>query len=300
MAASAGAACTLCPRRCGARRGQAPGRCGAGPLPRVNLAAPHFHEEPAISGSRGSGAVFFTGCALGCRFCQNHAISRGQAPGEEMDEAALAGVFLRLQGQGVHNLNLVTASHHRPVVLAALRRARAEGLALPAVWNTGGYENPDAAEALAEDIQIHLADLKFFSPGLSAFLADAPDYFAHASRYLRAACALCGPPRLGGDGLLQSGVVVRLLVLPGQSEDALCLLRWMAEALPPGGFLLSLMSQYTPPSGLGLPKPLDRRLASYECRKVQREALALGLCEGWFQGRVSASEAYLPGFLRQE
>ncbi len=288
--------CFLCPRHCGKPRDTARGFCGAGILPRVNLAAPHFNEEPAISGSRGSGTVFFTGCGLGCLFCQNHAISRGLAPGRELDEEGLARTFLQLQSQGVHNLNLVTATHHRPAVQSALHLARRRGLRLPAIWNTGGYENASAAECLAPDIQIHLADLKFFSPALSQKLAAAPDYFMRASAYLQAACRVCGPPRFDADGLLQSGVMVRLLVLPGQRADAGALLRWMAENLPQNGFLLSLMCQYTPPAGLALPKPLNRRLASFEYRQVQEEALALGFTNGWFQGRESATEAYLPPF----
>ncbi|MDL2254272.1 radical SAM protein [Ruminococcaceae bacterium OttesenSCG-928-I18] len=288
--------CMLCPRGCGVDRRFERGWCGAGPLPRVSLAAPHHDEEPVLSGTRGSGTVFFTGCALRCRFCQNHRISTAPDAGQAYDEARLAALFLRLQAQGVHNLNLVTAGHYRPAVLSALRAARRGGLRLPVVWNTGGYECKEAVHALAEDIQIHLADLKFRSQELSGALAGAPDYFSFAGAYLREACRVCGPPQMDAQGLLRRGVIVRLLVLPGQRQDAIALLRWAAQALPKDGFLLSLMSQYTPPAGLSLAAPFNRRVSRFELRRVQEEALALGFTQGWFQSRESATEGYLPDF----
>lgn len=293
------APCALCPRACGALWEQGLlGCCHSGTLPRVVRAAPHFYEEPALSGTKGSGTVFFSGCGLGCVFCQNRAISQSGATGREHDTASLAGVFLGLQAQGVHNLNLVTATHHRPAVLQALRLAKEQGLCLPVVWSTGGYEAPGAAAALAGEVDIHLADLKFRDPELSGALAGAPDYFSHASRYITEAVALTGQPRLDEDGLLQSGVVVRVLVLPGHSGDAIDILRWLAATLPKGGFLLSLMCQYTPPTAPGPPLPgaLGRRLSTYEYQKVADAAVELGLTQGWLQDRASATEAYLPSF----
>lgn len=287
--------CELCPRLCRADRRSQTGRCGGGSLPRVVRAAPHHWEEPCISGTKGSGAVFFSGCHLGCAFCQNHSISHGQA-GTALSVEDLAACFLKLEGRGVHNLNLVTASHYRPWVMAALQIARGHGFKLPVVWNTGGYERLDSITGLANDVDVWLFDLKFHSPALSAQLAAAPDYFRVASAALQEACRLAGPPVFSADGLLLRGVVLRLLVLPGHKNDAQQLLAWAAENLPRGGFLLSLMSQYTPPQGIQLPSPFNRRLASYEYRAVAGTALELGLQLGYFQDRASASPAYIPPF----
>ncbi|MDL2214041.1 radical SAM protein [Clostridia bacterium OttesenSCG-928-O13] len=288
--------CRLCPRNCGVDRSRTLGRCDQPWLPRVAYAGPHHWEEPCISGTAGSGTVFFAGCGLGCVFCQNHAISRGGG-GVAHTVEELADCFLRLQGQGVHNLNLVTASHFRPAVLAALGLARQKGLALPVVWNTGGYESLDAVEQLANEADIWLFDVKFYSPEVAGQLCGAPDYFARASAAAQRACALAGPPVLDGEGLLRRGVVLRLLVLPGYHKDAMDIVSWAAGALPPGGFLLSLMRQYTPPAGVDLPKSLGRRLSSYEYKAVLNHALALGVNAGYTQEKESATEDYVPPFI---
>ena len=271
--------------------------------PVVARAALHHWEEPCISGTKGSGAVFFAGCPLGCVFCQNHAISRGGLDHRDTGGVRrphsvyqLADVFLGLQAQGVHNLNLVTATQYLPGVRAALALARAGGLCLPCVWNTGGYETPQTVHALRGDVDIWLFDLKYHAPALSTQLADAPDYFEVASRALQAVCTQTGPPVFGGDGLLRSGVIVRLLVLPGHRDDAIRLLEYLAGHLPKDGFLLSLMRQYTPPQGVALPPPLDRKLSSYEYNQVLDAAVRLGLQNGWAQDKASASGAYLPPF----
>ena len=290
--------CTLCPRRCGVNRSRQPGRCGGGSRPTVARAALHPWEEPCLSGSRGSGTVFFAGCPLGCSFCQNGAISRA-APAvkvKETDGAGLAEIFLSLQARGAHNINLVTATHYAPWVARAVPLARAKGLALPVVWNSGGYEVLDTLELLRPHVDVWLLDVKFHDSALSARLANAPDYFEHAAAAAAWACAAAGPPVLGDEGLLRRGVILRLLVLPGSHRDAIALLEWMAAALPPGGFLLSLMSQYTPPEGVALRPPMDRRVAAYEYRKVLDAAHRLGLELGYTQQRASASSTYIPPF----
>ena len=288
--------CAMCPRACGARRSAAPGRCHGGAAARICAAAPHFFEEPCISGTRGSGAVFFSGCPLGCVFCQNHAISRGVA-GREADAGELAAVFLQLQAQGVHNLNLVTPTHYRAQILEALAAAKAQGLRVPVVWNTGGYETADAAGALAGAVDIYLTDVKYHSAALSQQLCGARDYFDHAMRFAQDACRAAGPPVFDGAGLLQRGVVVRVLALPGHTDDTVDILHALAEALPKGGFLLSLMRQYTPPENDGhLPRELRRPLASYEYRRVCGAALDLGLENGYFQQKGSVGRAYVPDF----
>lgn len=289
--------CTLCPRRCGVNRATQQGFCRSPNEIRVARAAAHAWEEPCISGSRGSGTVFFCGCTLGCVFCQNQSISHpGHAAGKALSEEQLAHIFLRLQRKGVHNLNLVTPSHFRPGIVRALHHAKAGGLTLPVVWNTSGYETPESIAALAAEIDVWLTDLKFFAPALSQSLAAAPDYFSVASEAILQMCTQTGPPVFDAEGLLQRGTIVRLLVLPGQREDAKALLHWMAQTLPQNGFLLSLMSQYTPPESLPLPPPLHRKLSSFEYRDIANTALSLGLTQGYTQQRGSAQSQYTPAF----
>ena len=190
--------CTLCPRRCGADRTRARGACGGGGKVKVAKAALHFWEEPCISGTCGSGTVFFSGCALRCCYCQNHAVSAGNF-GKEISVERLAEIFLSLQAQGAHNLNLVTAGHYLPWVCEALRLA-GDRLRIPVVYNTGGYETEEAVAALRGFVDIWLTDLKYRSPALAAEYSDAPDYFDVASAALRAMLAQAGPPMYDADG----------------------------------------------------------------------------------------------------
>ncbi len=289
-----GTPCTQCPRKCGAVRSKGPGRCHVGGVPLVASAAPHFYEEPCISGEKGSGAVFFAGCPLGCVFCQNHKISRGNA-GRGMNTEELAQLFLRLQGEGVHNLNLVSATQFRLPVMQAVRAAKGAGLAVPVVWNTGGYENAGVAAELAWEVDVFLTDIKFFDSNLSGRLAGAADYFERALGFAKEACAAVGPPVYDG-GLLQKGVILRVLVLPGHAEDAVEILRHAAALLPRGSFLLSLMRQYTPPDVPDLPKELRRPLSTYEYEKVCGAARKLGLTDGYLQSKESVGEQYVPDF----
>lgn len=293
--------CDLCPRACGADRaaGKA-GVCGAGGVLRVARAALHHWEEPCLSGDpdapTGSGTVFFTGCALGCCYCQNYAISQ-QGLGKEIDEARLARIFLELQDKGARNINLVTATQWLPWVTAALDDARSQGLRLPVVYNTGGYETPETIRALEPYVDIWLTDYKYASPDLAAELSRAKDYPAVADKALCLMLRQTGAPVFGEDGFLRRGVIVRHLALPGHVEDSLAVLRCLAEIRQETrvSFLTSLMSQFTPfyqaaAHGLG------RRITSYEYRKVVDAALSLGLTDGYMQEKSSAREEYTPPF----
>lgn len=293
--------CTLCPRACGADRaaGQT-GLCGAGDTLRAARAALHHWEEPCLSGApeapTGSGTVFFSGCALGCCYCQNYGISQ-EGQGRPLTEARLAEIFLELQTKGAKNINLVTATQWLPWVLPALDSARRRGLRLPVVYNTGGYETVQTVQALAGYVDIWLTDFKYDSPALAAELSRAGNYPAVADRALRAMLRQTGAPVYDPEGYLRRGVIVRHLVLPGQAADSQAVLRRLAavrrqEKVP---FLLSLMSQFTPfyhaaDHGLG------RRITSYEYRKVVDAALALGLTDGYMQEKSSAREEYTPPF----
>ena len=289
--------CALCPRRCGADRaaGQA-GCCGAAGTLKVARAALHFWEEPCISGTRGSGTVFFSGCALKCCYCQNYPVS-AENFGREITVERLAEIFLELQGQGAHNINLVTPGQWQPWIIAALDKARADGLRLPIVCNTGGYETAESVARWQGYIDIWLADLKYVSPALSAQLSAAPDYFAVARTAIEAMMAQAGRPVCDAEGMMQRGVILRHLALPGHIDDSFAVLDQMAawNDADPGCFIPSLMSQYTPfyraaEQGIG------RRITTYEYRRVVNYAVDKGLAAGYMQQRSSAKEEYTPAF----
>ena len=289
--------CELCPRRCGADRAAGKtGYCGAGGVLKAARAALHFWEEPCISGTRGSGTVFFSGCPLRCCYCQNYSIS-AEGRGKEISVERLAGVFLELQRQGAHNINLVTPGQWRPWIMAALDQARAQGLRLPIVCNTGGYETVESVRAWDGYINIWLADLKYRSPALSAELSAAPDYFEVACAAIEAMLSQTGKPVLDPEGILQKGVILRHLALPGHLDDSFAVIDQMAawNDADPGCFLPSLMSQYTPfykaaEHGIG------RRITTYEYRRMVNYAIDRGLTAGYMQQKSSAREEYTPAF----
>ena len=283
------AECTLCPRRCRADRAVKPGFCGMGESPRLARAALHFWEEPCISGTRGSGTVFFSGCTLRCAFCQNYAISHlGQ--GKEITVQRLADIFKMLEDQGAHNINLVTATPFTYAVLDALSLYRPS---IPIVWNTGGYESVDTLKLLEGAVDIYLPDLKHVSPRLSKLCAGAPDYFEIASRAIREMCRQTGPAVYDADGMMKKGVIVRHLILPGCTVDSCKALDFIAEQLPKAT-PVSLMRQYTPSPYCTIPG-LDRHITDAEYQRVLTHFEALGLT-GYTQEKESADAAYTPPF----
>ena len=282
--------CILCPRQCGVDRTERVGYCGSGSLPKVARAAKHHWEEPCISGTEGSGTVFFSGCTLGCVFCQNREISRG-GTGREVTVEHLADIFKRLEGQGVHNLNLVTPTHFTPQILQALELAKPT---VPIVMNCGGYERVETLLQWEGKVQVYLPDLKYFSTELSAKYSAAPDYFAVASKAILEMHRQ--QPQLVWEGdLLKSGLIIRHLVLPGCMKDSLKVLDFLDKNLPKDSFLLSLMSQYTPTENCKQFPEINRRVTTYEYRKVADRAAELGF-SGFAQDRRSAKEEYTPPF----
>jgi len=283
------AICTLCPRRCGVDRSVKTGFCGQGMLPRVARAALHFWEEPCISGARGSGTVFFSGCTLRCAFCQNFEISH-EGWGKEISVQRLADIFRMLEDQGAHNINLVTAT---PFVYAVLDALEIYRPAVPIVWNTGGYETMETLKMLEGAVDIYLPDLKHVSPRLSRLCAGAPDYFDVASAAIREMCRQTGPAQYDENGMMQRGVIVRHLILPGCTVDSCRVLDFIAESLPEGT-PVSLMRQYTPSPHCIVPG-LDRRITDGEYSRVLSHFEALGLT-GYTQEKDSADSAYTPPF----
>ena len=288
-------ACHLCPRACGADRTAQKGFCGGGTQVKVARAALHFWEEPCISGTRGSGTVFFSGCSLQCCYCQNYKISAGNF-GKEVSVRQLADIFKRLEAEGAHNINLVSAGHYLPWVIDALSLAQLE---IPVVYNTGGYETAAAIAALNGIIDIYLTDLKYVSPALSLAYSSASDYFPVASAAAKSMIAQVGAPVFDANGILQKGVIVRHLALPGAVQDSKAVLHFMANELPHNAFLTSIMSQYTPFYKAFEHKELSRRISSYEYRQVVNHAIDLGLTEGFMQEKSSAKEEYTPDFSLQ-
>lgn len=282
--------CILCPRQCGIDRTERTGYCGSGVLPKVARAAKHHWEEPCISGTQGSGTVFFSGCSLGCVFCQNREISRG-GTGREVTVEHLADIFKRLESQDVHNLNLVTPTHFTPQILQALELAKP---AIPVVMNTGGYERLETLRQWEGKVDVYLPDLKYHSSELSGKYSAAVDYFAVASMAILEMHRQ--QPRLVWEGdLLKKGLIVRHLVLPGGMKDSLAVLDFLDQNLPKDSFLLSLMSQYTPTVACAAFPEINRRVTTYEYRKVADRAAELGF-SGFAQDRRSAKEEYTPPF----
>ena len=284
--------CQLCPRRCGADRYHKTGLCGAGALPRVARAALHFWEEPPISGTRGAGTVFFSGCPLGCVYCQNAAIAH-RACGEELSVSRLAELFCSLQRQGAHNIDLVTPGHYADSVKEALLLANRNGLTVPVVFNTSGYERVGTLRRLEGLIQIYLTDMRYFRPESAARYSHAPDYPAVALSAVTEMVRQTGPCRFDGEGILQQGCIIRLLLLPGQlMETKLALLhlyRTFGETV-----WFSLMSQYTPMPGV--PAPLDRPVRAAEYRSLVNYAASLGIRQAFVQDSSSATTAFIPDF----
>ena len=283
--------CLLCPRGCGVSRSPLEGKgyCGMGSLAVVARAAPHHWEEPCISGTRGTGAVFFSGCTLKCCYCQNWQISH-EGKGEILSARALSDCFKRLEDQGVHSISLVTATHFLPAILDAFALYKPS---LPIVYNTSGYERTQVIEMLADIVDIWLPDIKLVSPRLSGLLLGCPDYFAYAAPAIKAMCRVSGPARYDGQGLMRRGTLLRHLVIPGCVTDTLQVLRFVADELP-RGTPLSLMRQYTP-IPQGRVQGLDRPVRAGEYARALEAFYALELT-GYTQEEGSSDPAYTPPF----
>ena len=325
--------CTLCPRMCRADRTTGRGFCGCSDQLTAARAGLHHWEEPCISGipfpsgaseahpaddsgklpagnapsspppaapsSRGSGAVFFSGCTLGCVFCQNHAISQEHF-GRALSAAQLSRIFLKLQDEGAYNINLVTPTHYLPHIIEALKLAR-PSLNIPVVYNCGGYERVETVKALDGLVDVWLPDFKYFDSDLARKFSKAADYFPVASAAISQMIRQTGPlvwENASGSQapLLKRGVIIRHMVLPGHRQDSFKILQWISAHLNRDRFLISLLSQYTPQFHSQEHKELNRRLTSFEYNQVVDEAIRLGLAQGFMQEKSSAKEEYTPPF----
>ena len=285
--------CRLCPRACGANRTRTRGLCGANDRIEAARASLHMWEEPPISGTHGSGTVFFSHCSLGCVYCQNRQISRHEAAGREITIAGLARTFLSLQQQGAHNINLVTGAHYAPHIIEALQLARKEGLSVPVVYNSSGYETIETLQLLDGWIDIYLPDYKYYSSYYADRYSHAADYRETAVTAITEMVRQTGAPQYNADGMLTRGTVIRHLMLPGLSGDTAQVLRDIAVRFG-DRVLVSLMRQYTPFGMQDWPE-LDRTITDAEYAEACALFCELGL-GGFFQQDESISESFIPAF----
>lgn len=286
--------CNLCPRNCKVNRNIEAGVCGEFDTIRIARASLHMWEEPPISGTNGSGTVFFTGCPLHCVFCQNHNIADG-TNGVAITVDELSAIFLKLQEIGAHNINLVTATHFVPDVVSAINKAKENGLVIPIVYNTSGYETVETLGILDGIVDVYLPDFKYVSAKLSSKYSNAKDYFDVASKALSEMFRQVGTPQFDGD-LIKKGVVVRHLILPGCTDDSKAVLDYLYRTYGDDIFI-SIMNQYTPLSAqLARYPELDRTLTDAEYDEVVDFAVELGITNAFVQEGAAAQESFIPDF----
>jgi putative pyruvate formate lyase activating enzyme len=290
--------CYVCPHRCGVERsesistpGGSYGSCGCGMLPIVARAALHMWEEPCISGTKGSGAVFFSGCNLHCCFCQNYEISRFNK-GKEITVARLQEIYQELIKQGAHNINLVTPTHFAVAILKSLEKP----LPVPVVYNTSGFEALDTLRKFKGKVQIYLPDLKYSDDLLAIKYSNAPSYFRIATEAIKEMYKQTGPYKLDKDGIMESGVIIRHLILPSHLENSKKVIDWVAENFKPGQVMFSLMHQYVPCGNAAKYPEINRTLTPEEYQEMEDYLFASGIEDGFVQEGEAASGDFIPKF----
>lgn len=287
--------CTLCPRECKVNRQEGKiGYCKEASTIVVARAALHYWEEPCISGESGSGAVFFSGCAMGCVFCQNKKIAAGVV-GHEITIDRLVDIFFELKEQGALNINLVTASHYVPQVITAIKIAKERGFDLPFVYNCSGYEKPDTIALLEGVIDIYLPDFKYYDDSIAMRYSKAKNYFVYATQALKEMVRQVGPAKFDDHGIMQKGVIVRHLQLPGQMEDSKKIVEYLYTTYK-DDIYISIMNQFTPLDGLEAYPELNRKLTNEEYDELVDYAIELGVENGFIQEGETASESFIPEF----
>jgi len=287
--------CTLCPRKCGIDREKSKGYCGCDDKIKVAKVMLHKWEEPPISGTNGSGAIFFSGCPLKCAYCQNKEISHGGV-GTEITVERLSEMFLELQENGAHNINLVSPTQYADKIRLAITIVR-DKLKIPVVYNTGGYELPSEIDKMRGYVDVFLTDIKYFSKELSEKYSKTSDYFEKAISSFKEMISICPQCVFDSDGIMKKGVILRHLVLPSHRADSIKILERVSEICDISKIKLSLMSQYTPDFYNGDITALKRRLTSFEYDSVVKRAIELGY-DGYMQERSSASSLYTPDFTK--
>lgn len=286
--------CNLCPRKCNIQRkaltDTGKGFCNMGENPVIARAALHFWEEPPISGTNGSGTVFFSGCNLKCVFCQNEDISSG-CFGKEITIERLREIYFELINQGAHNINLVTGTHF----INAISKSLEEPLPVPVVYNCGGYESINSLKLLENKVQIYLPDLKYSDDELALKYSDAPDYFETATNAIKEMFRQVGKCEFDEDGIMTKGVIIRHLILPNNLSNTKKVIDWVKNNFDDGDVLFSLMSQFTPNKMCKIPE-LSRRLTQDEYDEIEDYLFDSGIEDGFMQELSSAKEEYIPPF----
>ena len=286
--------CKLCPRACGADRAVSHGFCRESAALRAARASLHMWEEPPLSGKTGSGTVFFSGCNLGCIFCQNHEIAH-EHKGKEISPERLAEIFLELQEKGAANINLVTAVHFVPHVISALDLAKTNGLSIPVVYNSSGYEAVDTLRRLNGYIDVYLPDYKYRDSDLAHRFSGASDYPEVAEKAIDEMVSQVGECVFDENGMMQKGVIVRHLVLPKHTDDSMEVLEHLHNAYG-DRIYISIMNQYTPVRKYEKYPELSRKLTTYEYEKVVKFAQKIGIRNGFLQSGEAAKESFIPSF----
>lgn len=287
--------CVLCPRECHVdRTGGQKGYCRETEDLAVARAALHYWEEPCISGEEGSGTVFFSGCAVGCVYCQNHNIAMGRA-GKVISIKRLAEIFLELQEKNANNINLVTPGHYIPQIVEAIRLAGENGFKLPVVYNSSGYEKTESLALLDGCVDIYLPDLKYMDKEPADRYSNCGNYFTYASAAISEMVRQVGKPVFDGRGILRKGVIVRHLALPGYLKDSKNIIRYLYETFG-DSIYISIMNQYTPMEHVGSYPEINRRITEREYDELVDYAIGLGVENGFIQEGDTASESFIPEF----
>ncbi len=287
--------CSLCPRDCRVDRSNAFGVCQVSNKVKIARAALHFWEEPCISGENGSGAVFFSGCPLHCVFCQNEKISHGKV-GKELTVCELADIYLDLQNQGANNINLVTGTHYIPEIVESVTIARNNGLGIPIIYNTSGYEKVESLRLLEGIVDVYLPDFKYMDPEIANRYSHASDYPIIAKAAIEEMYRQTGAPKFNDEGFIVSGVIVRQLLLPGHVKDSKKILQFLFDRFK-DDVIISVMSQYTPMAQIEKSYPeLNRRVTKREYDSVVDFAISMGVENAFIQDRTVAKESFIPDF----
>lgn len=287
--------CKICPRKCNIDRSKSKGFCGADNKIHIARAALHHWEEPCISGSHGSGTIFFCGCNLKCVYCQNIEISRYKNNGARITEDRLAQICYELKEKGAHNINLVTPTHYLSQIKNVLSEIKRD-IGIPIVYNCGGYELSDSLNTLDGLIDIYLTDIKYMDNALAKKYSLADNYFSIAANALSEMIRQTGKPTFDKDGLMQKGVIVRHLVLPSHRKDSIEILKYLKTNYGTDKFILSLMSQFTPNNNLSDFPEINRKITSFEYNSVTDCAYDLGFTNAYIQEKSSAVKEYTPPF----
>jgi len=290
--------CNLCPRNCLINRSKTTGICGMKDKLMIARASLHMWEEPCISGTNGSGTIFFTGCNLKCIFCQNHDIST-KLIGQEITIEDFSNICLNLQKQGANNINLVTPTHFVPLIIEGLKLAKQKGLTIPIVYNTSSYENIETIKMLDGIIDIYLPDLKYYDNEYAIKYSHAPNYFNYAKLAIEEMFKQVGKPKFNKEGIMTSGIIIRHLMMPGLKEDTKQILNYLHNKYK-NNVYISIMNQYTPIRNFKNFKELNNKISENDYNEIINYAIDLGIKKAFIQEGDTASESFIPNFLNQD